>query len=95
MEYALEEAAFAGIGEDDLAHFPAVEQIVVEYLAAKRFANFGEGGGARRDDLSRNHVGINDRYAKLCEESADGRFTAGNATSEPDAQRSVGCDVVD
>lgn len=90
MKNVFEFPAFAFIGKDDLPHLFAVQHAgVIKHIITKGGANLCESRCALCDDFTRDYIGIDDRYAKICEDMGDGRFAAGNATSEPDSKWSV------
>ena len=88
MENAFELPAFAVIGEHQLPHRLAIQHaVIIEYCVAEISTNLGQRRCALCHHIARNNVGIDNGYAKVGEKIGDGRFTAGNATGEPDTQR--------
>ena len=85
-----ERAARAGVGEDDRAERRAVERAVgVERSPApKRATTASKPGGARRDGLARQRVGVDRRRAERGERAQAVRLAGRDAAGQRDAQES-------
>jgi len=78
------------IGEYDLPHGGAVEfAILVEHVVAKFVTNIFQCWLSCGDNLARNHVCVNYRYAEVCEQIGDSGLTACDAAGQTDTQRRV------
>src|SRR5690606_13272253 len=87
VEQRLECFALRGIMKHEVAHRGAVEiAVVVEDAGAEDLANRREARLARRDDLARDDVRVDERCAELDEFLSNERFAACDSAGQADRE---------